>query len=461
MADRRRRLHRPVDRALAAARRPVAAGRRARARDGRLRCVGPQRRLVRRRLRRPAGAVEPAPAAEAPSTPWRGSCTAASTRSAPSSPRPASTAGSTRAAPLYFASTTRQLRRLDTPARRATSATGFGDAWHLPRRRRRPRPIVARARASAAGSFTPHAAARAPGPAGPGPRRRGRAARRDDPRGDRGARRSSDRLVRTDHGTVRADVVVRATEAYTAASRATSARSLPLGNYMVATEPIDDAIWAEIGLADRELFELTACCSATASAPPTAASSWGGLGGPDVVAQPHPAVADARRPDRRPPADGRSCALFPPLAGVGFTHDWGGVLGVPRDLLPGIGYDRATGFAWAGGYTGQGVAAANAAGARPRRPHHRRRQRPHPPALGRPPLPPLGARTPALPGRPGRRPRRPGRRRVRRPHAAQIVRRSPGRGFRPVTEPEVASGRNPKNPPPVTKVWPVGSLTGS
>jgi glycine/D-amino acid oxidase-like deaminating enzyme len=54
--------------------------------------------------------------------------------------------------------------------------------------------------------------------------------------------------------------------------------------------------------------------------------------------------------------------LFPALDGIGFTHDWGGVLGVPRDLLPGIGYDRATGFAWGGGYTGQGVASANAAG---------------------------------------------------------------------------------------------------
>jgi glycine/D-amino acid oxidase-like deaminating enzyme len=37
-------------------------------------------------------------------------------------------------------------------------------------------------------------------------------------------------------------------------------------------------------------------------------------------------------------------------------------MGVPRDLLPGIGFDRATGFAWGGGYTGQGVASANAAG---------------------------------------------------------------------------------------------------
>src|SRR5262249_45388922 len=54
--------------------------------------------------------------------------------------------------------------------------------------------------------------------------------------------------------------------------------------------------------------------------------------------------------------------LFPALDGIAFTHHWGGVLGVPRDLLPGVGYDRETGFAWGGGYTGQGVATANAAG---------------------------------------------------------------------------------------------------
>ena len=31
-------------------------------------------------------------------------------------------------------------------------------------------------------------------------------------------------------------------------------------------------------------------------------------------------------------------------------------------LLPGVGLDRQARFAWAGGYTGQGVASANAAG---------------------------------------------------------------------------------------------------
>jgi hypothetical protein len=36
-------------------------------------------------------------------------------------------------------------------------------------------------------------------------------------------------------------------------------------------------------------------------------------------------------------------------------------LGVPRDWLPSLGLDRKRGFAWAGGYVGEGVAAANLA----------------------------------------------------------------------------------------------------
>jgi glycine/D-amino acid oxidase-like deaminating enzyme len=44
------------------------------------------------------------------------------------------------------------------------------------------------------------------------------------------------------------------------------------------------------------------------------------------------------------------------------SHVWGGVLGVSRDLRPGVGLDRSTGLAWAGGYFGAGVAIANLAG---------------------------------------------------------------------------------------------------
>jgi glycine/D-amino acid oxidase-like deaminating enzyme len=170
-----------------------------------------------------------------------------------------------------------------------------------------------------------------------------------------------DREVRTDRGTVRAEVVVRGTEAYTGSIEGHEREVLPLGNYMVATEPIDDGTWARIGLADRELFELSAVMLGYGHRTADGRIAWGGLAGPTWW---NGRVPPSPMRDERVAARLRRMLvrLFPSLAGIGFTHHWGGVLGVPRDLLPGIGYDRETGFAWAGGYTGQGVAAANAAG---------------------------------------------------------------------------------------------------
>ena len=54
--------------------------------------------------------------------------------------------------------------------------------------------------------------------------------------------------------------------------------------------------------------------------------------------------------------------LLPMLSGVAITHRWGGVLGVPRDWFPSVGFDRETGMAWGGGYVGEGVSPSNLAG---------------------------------------------------------------------------------------------------
>ena len=55
-------------------------------------------------------------------------------------------------------------------------------------------------------------------------------------------------------------------------------------------------------------------------------------------------------------------AWFPMLRGVRFTHSWGGVFGIPRDRMPIMTYDPATGIATGRGYTGEGVATANLSG---------------------------------------------------------------------------------------------------
>ena len=54
--------------------------------------------------------------------------------------------------------------------------------------------------------------------------------------------------------------------------------------------------------------------------------------------------------------------MLPATAGCAIDHAWSGVLGVTRDWCPSVGADPSTGVAWAGGYAGQGVAAANLAG---------------------------------------------------------------------------------------------------
>jgi glycine/D-amino acid oxidase-like deaminating enzyme len=174
-------------------------------------------------------------------------------------------------------------------------------------------------------------------------------------------RELGERVVRTEHGTVRADVVVRATEAYTGTIEGQERELVPLGNYMVATEPIDESTWATIGLANRELFELSAVLLGYGHRTADGRIAWGGLAALSTWGGriPETPMIDPRIEARLRTSLVR---LFPALEGIGFSHHWGGVLGVPRDLLPGIGFDRAGGFAWAGGYNGQGVASANAAG---------------------------------------------------------------------------------------------------
>ncbi len=53
---------------------------------------------------------------------------------------------------------------------------------------------------------------------------------------------------------------------------------------------------------------------------------------------------------------------FPFLDQYRFTHAWGGVLGVPRDHMPTMGFNPQTKVALSCGYTGEGVAAANLGG---------------------------------------------------------------------------------------------------
>jgi glycine/D-amino acid oxidase-like deaminating enzyme len=165
----------------------------------------------------------------------------------------------------------------------------------------------------------------------------------------------------TEYGTVRARVVVRATEGYTARLPGQRRALVPLNSAMIVTEPLDAATWAQIGWESAECLLDGQHRYVYLQRTGDGRIAIGGRGVPYRLGSrtdregPLPAVTARELRDRL-------VELFPVLRGTGIAAGWHGVLGVPRDWLPAVGLDRATGLAWAGGYVGEGVAAANLAG---------------------------------------------------------------------------------------------------
>jgi glycine/D-amino acid oxidase-like deaminating enzyme len=167
--------------------------------------------------------------------------------------------------------------------------------------------------------------------------------------------------VVTDHGVVRADVVVRATEAYTRDLPGLRRALVPLYSLMVATEPLDATAWESIGLRRYETFADDRRMVIYGQRTTDDRIAFGGRGAPYRFGSGIDPVTESAS-DVHDRIAAALVELFPQLDGVEITHRWGGVLGVPRDWRPSVGLDRSTGLAWTGGYVGEGVAAANLAG---------------------------------------------------------------------------------------------------
>ncbi len=162
-------------------------------------------------------------------------------------------------------------------------------------------------------------------------------------------------------GTVRARYVIRATEGYTPLLPGQRRAIAPVYSLMVATAPLPEAAWAEIGLAGRPTFNDLRHLIIYGQRTADGRLAFGGRGAPYHL-------GSAVRPsfDRVPAVFAglrRTLAeLFPVLGDVEVTHGWGGPIGVPRDWCASAGLDPATGLGWAGGYVGDGVATTNLAG---------------------------------------------------------------------------------------------------
>lgn len=165
----------------------------------------------------------------------------------------------------------------------------------------------------------------------------------------------------TPHGTVRADVVVRAVEAWTPTLPGERRTLAPLYSLMIATEPLGETFWKEAGLAARETFSDHRHLIIYGQRTADGRIAFGGRGAPyhfgSTVRPSFDRDASVHRALRRTLVE-----LFPAARDAAITHRWGGPIGVPRDWHSSVGLDRETGVAWAGGYVGDGVSTTNLAG---------------------------------------------------------------------------------------------------
>jgi glycine/D-amino acid oxidase-like deaminating enzyme len=165
----------------------------------------------------------------------------------------------------------------------------------------------------------------------------------------------------TPAGSVRARWVVRATEGYTAELAGLRRALVPMNSSMIVTEPLPAAAWAQIGWDGREVLSDAAHVYVYLQRTEDGRIAIGGRGVPYRFGS----RSDARGETAAKTVASlreRLAAMFPATASVALDHAWSGVLGVPRDWCASVDADPASGLAWAGGYVGEGVAAANLAG---------------------------------------------------------------------------------------------------
>lgn len=160
---------------------------------------------------------------------------------------------------------------------------------------------------------------------------------------------------------LRAEHILIATEGYTPQFRRARRRLLPIHSLVIATEPLDDAVWDAIGIEHGQTFSDYRHLLVYGQRTADNRFVFGGRGakyGFGSVIHDEFGVNDPVFAHLKHELD----ALFPMVRGTPVTHRWGGPLGVARDWHPTVSYNPSTGIGFAGGYVGDGLSTTNLAG---------------------------------------------------------------------------------------------------
>lgn len=168
-------------------------------------------------------------------------------------------------------------------------------------------------------------------------------------------------LARTNRGVVKAPIVLRCLEGFTAGLKGQRRSWLPMNSSMIVTDPLPDSVMEQIGWSGAELLGDAAHAYMYAQ---KTADNRIALGGRGI-----PYRFGSRTDENGETQDWTITALtsllhdmFPATADVPIAQAWCGVLGVPRDWCATVDLDHATGLGTAGGYVGSGLTTTNLAG---------------------------------------------------------------------------------------------------
>jgi len=164
-------------------------------------------------------------------------------------------------------------------------------------------------------------------------------------------------LVTTEKASVSAPSIIKATEVFSKNPR----HHAPIYSLMVATEPLSNEMWQEIGLAHRETFAEALHLVNYGQRTIDNRLALGGRGARYLFGS---RLKSKHEMDHRTHLEIIELARewFPILKKVKFTHRWGGAVSIPRDWHPYIHWDKGSGIGSAGGYSGDGVTLSHLAG---------------------------------------------------------------------------------------------------
>lgn len=151
--------------------------------------------------------------------------------------------------------------------------------------------------------------------------------------------------LKTDNGTVTADKLILGCNAYLGELvPKLASKVLPTGSYVVATEPLDDALVAEIMPKNYAVCDLRWALDYFR----LSADNRMLFGGLATYSGRHPKdLVKAVRPNM--------LKVFPQLKDVAITHTWGGYIGIGLNRIPQVG-QLADNVYFAQAYSGHGVA---------------------------------------------------------------------------------------------------------